>query len=385
MNTITDHKDPCFSASHFAVVTAYLSHSLKHHSQPNCIFHTMKCSMFGIYSAAHLFVLLSSSFTVVHAFSVLPVVTQQSKSSHAVVARTTPRCIAMHGTPNTKHIPSGLEQQSAVGWNAKNFFMTLGLVATVAISAFSLPLESMADTGGVSGGDGGASIGANAKITTGGASTLQSGRTIAITRGVNLDNSDFHGQNLKGVAFQQSIVRDTNFRDCNLIGASFFDATVDGSDFENAYVYLYIYKEKETGERACCERASITNISLDCIFFFLHSFPHCYTCNSDLTQANFEMAQFNRASLKNAIVKEMYVSGATLFEGIKNIEGSDWTDTYLRSDQRKYLCSHPTAKGTNPVTGEDTRATLMCGDATTASTNSNKGNRAKDDPNFPSF
>lgn len=54
--------------------------------------------------------------------------------------------------------------------------------------------------------DGGASIGANAKITTGGASTLQSGRTIAITRGVNLDGSDFSNQNLKGVAFQQSML-----------------------------------------------------------------------------------------------------------------------------------------------------------------------------------
>ena len=86
--------------------------------------------------------------------------------------------------------------------------------------------------------DTGASSGANAKITTGGASTLQSGRTIAITRGVNLDNSDFRGQNLRGVAFQQSIVRDADFRDSNLVGASFFDATVDGSDFENADLSL---------------------------------------------------------------------------------------------------------------------------------------------------
>lgn len=60
--------------------------------------------------------------------------------------------------------------------------------------------------------DDGASNAANSKITTGGASTLQSGRTIAITRGVNLDRTDFSNQNLKGVAFQQSIVRDANFK-----------------------------------------------------------------------------------------------------------------------------------------------------------------------------
>eukprot|EP00523_Entomoneis_sp_CCMP467_P010506 CAMPEP_0168731138 /NCGR_PEP_ID=MMETSP0724-20121128/7095_1 /TAXON_ID=265536 /ORGANISM="Amphiprora sp., Strain CCMP467" /LENGTH=228 /DNA_ID=CAMNT_0008778105 /DNA_START=46 /DNA_END=732 /DNA_ORIENTATION=- len=162
--------------------------------------------------------------------------------------------------------------------------------------------------------DMGASSGAGAKITTGGASTLQSGRTIAITRGVNLDKSDFSNQNLKGVAFQQSIVRDANFQGSNLVGASFFDATLDGSNFESA----------------------------------------------NMAMSNVEMAQFNRANLKNTIMSEVYVSGATLFEGVKDIEGSDWTDTYLRADQKKYLCNHPTARGTNPVTGVDTRDSLMC-------------------------
>ena len=62
---------------------------------------------------------------------------------------------------------------------------------------------------------------------------------------------------------------------------------------------------------------------------------------------------------KNAIMHKMYVSGATLFEGVKDIEGSDWADTQLCKDQQKYLCNHPTAKGTNPVTGVDTRESLM--------------------------
>jgi nucleoside permease NupC len=54
--------------------------------------------------------------------------------------------------------------------------------------------------------------------------------------------------------------------------------------------------------------------------------------------------------------------GATIFDGIKDIENTDWTDTFLSKYQKKLLCSHPTAKGTNPVTGVDTRESLMCTD-----------------------
>jgi hypothetical protein len=108
---------------------------------------------------------------------------------------------------------------------------------TLAIAIFLISttafLSTVPATNAASSNDG-ASKAENAKITTGGASTLQSGRTISITRGVNLDGSDFSNQNLKGVAFQQSIVRDAKFTNSNLVGSSFFDATLDGSDFENS-------------------------------------------------------------------------------------------------------------------------------------------------------
>ena len=64
--------------------------------------------------------------------------------------------------------------------------------------------------------------------------------------------------------------------------------------------------------------------------------------------------------IQNTIAKEMFITGSTILEGIKSIEGSDWTDTQLRKDQQRYLCNHPTAKGTNPTTGVDTRESLMC-------------------------
>lgn len=129
----------------------------------------------------------------------------------------------------TRHEPSPLTL-SASASNQASSAATALLSLTLLTTPIIAPISSIAHAAV----DQGASSFSNSKITTGGASTLQSGRTISITRGVNLDNSDFSNRNLKGVAFQQSIVRDTDFRNSNLVGASFFDATLDGSNFENA-------------------------------------------------------------------------------------------------------------------------------------------------------
>ena len=40
------------------------------------------------------------------------------------------------------------------------------------------------------------------------------------------------------------------------------------------------------------------------------------------------------------------------------VRNTDWTDAILRRDVQRQLCS--AASGTNPVTGADTRASLLC-------------------------
>merc|ERR1712046_99037 len=125
------------------------------------------------------------------------------------------------------------------------------------------------------------------------------------------------GEDLKGVAFQQSVVRSANFKKANLRTASFFDADLSNSQFQDA----------------------------------------------DMVQVNLEMADLTGADLTNCDLTEAYMTGAVVNGpkgGLTKIDNTDWTDAQLRKDQRTYLCA--IAKGENPKTGVETRMSLMCKD-----------------------
>jgi uncharacterized protein YjbI with pentapeptide repeats len=77
---------------------------------------------------------------------------------------------------------------------------------------------------------------------------------------------------------------------------------------------------------------------------------------ADLRNSTLDMARFRRTNLTNAILEGAYAYNAT-FEGAI-IDGADFTDVMLRKDSINTLCQ--VARGTNSVTGRNTRDTLNC-------------------------
>ncbi|XP_051119813.1 thylakoid lumenal 15 kDa protein 1, chloroplastic [Andrographis paniculata] len=132
-----------------------------------------------------------------------------------------------------------------------------------------------------------------------------------VTRGQDLTGKDFSGQTLIKQDFKTSILRQANFKGAKLLGASFFDADLTGADLSDA----------------------------------------------DLRGADFSLANVTKVNLTNANLEGALATGNTSFKG-STITGADFTDVPLRDDQREYLCKF--ADGVNPVTGNETKETLLC-------------------------
>jgi uncharacterized protein YjbI with pentapeptide repeats len=66
----------------------------------------------------------------------------------------------------------------------------------------------------------------------------------------------------------------------------------------------------------------------------------------------------DEANLKNAIASGAYFGASILDVG--SIENADFSEAQIPPKILTQLCSRDDAKGTNPVTGADTRDSLMC-------------------------
>lgn len=125
-----------------------------------------------------------------------------------------------------------------------------------------------------------------------------------------LEAADFSKQDLTDSSFDHANLRNSNFSNSNLRGVRFFSSNLASVDFTGA----------------------------------------------DLSYADLESARMTKANLTNAILEGAFTTG-TMFDGAI-IDGADFTDTYIREDTLNKLCQ--VAKGTNPVTGRNTRDTLAC-------------------------
>lgn len=79
---------------------------------------------------------------------------------------------------------------------------------------------------------------------------------------------------------------------------------------------------------------------------------------ADLGGASLEDTSMDDANLKNAVAVGSYFSSSIL--DTASVENADFTDAQLPLKAIPILCEREDAKGTNPVTGADTRESLMC-------------------------
>ncbi|CAM9206878.1 unnamed protein product [Discosporangium mesarthrocarpum] len=133
---------------------------------------------------------------------------------------------------------------------------------------------------------------------------------------------DYSGQNLTGKDFSQGKYKSKDFSGVIASGVSFKGSDLRGVRFFKADLKL-----------------------------------------ADFTDANLGTASMEGADLEGAIFKNTVATGSYFSEGVGkvgDISGADFTEALIRQDIQETLCKRLDAKGTNSVTGVETRDSLLC-------------------------
>lgn len=130
--------------------------------------------------------------------------------------------------------------------------------------------------------------------------------------GLDISNANYSNGNYKSKDFTQVIAKSTNFANSNLSACRFYKAYLVNANFEAAIV----------------------------------------------TGASFEDTSMDNANLHNVIAIGAYF-GPSLLD-VVTLEGGDFSDAQIPSKTLSLICNREDVKGSNPITGVNTRDSLMC-------------------------
>jgi len=136
-------------------------------------------------------------------------------------------------------------------------------------------------------------------------------------------------------------------------GLDYANLDITGQDFSNTK-----YKGKDFTQ-VIAKGTSFVNSNLQGCRFY-----KAYLVNTDFTGADLRGAALEDTSMDGAILKDTIASGAYFGQSlldVQTVENADFTDAQIPVKTLPLLCEREDiVKGTNPITGVDTRDSLMC-------------------------